>query len=497
MRAAAQSLAQKRVGALIVLERETHLSDLIEAGTTIDAVVKRDLLVSLFLPQSPLHDGAVVIQGGRIAQAGCILPLTLREDLPEGVGTRHRAAVGITEESDAVVIVVSEETQALSVVVAGVMARTLDGAGLREVLRDVLAGGESERRVMSSLAGPRARGGDRIDGSSAEATQPGGPSHEDVRQHRIQEPRGRHHALSLGGRARIVERGARLRHPGRAAWHARGSRRRGPGRRRRERAAARHAVGAAELRPRAARVPARDLRGEAGSGGLRGRSLPIRSSARRARGFALALAHRTLARAPLGKTVKVKPDLEGQPAEGFRVAEITADPRGSGSRGARSEVLRLSEVATETIDVTGATGPVEREVRVSAGPGHVWADTPANREGEGGHRGRAHAARADAASRPDLKTAEREGMGRELFGTDGVRGRANVDPMTAEMALALGQAVSVVFKRRGSGRHKIIIGKDTRRSGYMFENALVAGICSMGVGGDAVSGRSRRRASPS
>jgi len=82
------------VGALIVLERETHLSDLIEAGTAIDAALKRDLLVSLFMPQSPLHDGAAVISAGRIAQAGCILPLTLREDLPEGVGTRHRAAVG-------------------------------------------------------------------------------------------------------------------------------------------------------------------------------------------------------------------------------------------------------------------------------------------------------------------------------------------------------------------------------------------------------------------
>ena len=74
---AAQALAQKRLGALFVLERETHLSDLIEAGTEIDAAVKRDLLISIFLPQSPLHDGAVVIQGGRIAQAGCILPLTL------------------------------------------------------------------------------------------------------------------------------------------------------------------------------------------------------------------------------------------------------------------------------------------------------------------------------------------------------------------------------------------------------------------------------------
>ena len=155
---AAQSLAQRGCGALIVIERETHLSDLIEAGTAVDAAVKRDVLVSLFLPQSPLHDGAIVIQAGRIAQAGCILPLTLREDLPEGVGTRHRAAVGITEESDAVVVVVSEETRALSLVVRGVLARGLDGARLREVLRDVLAGGDSERSVMSELSERRATG---------------------------------------------------------------------------------------------------------------------------------------------------------------------------------------------------------------------------------------------------------------------------------------------------------------------------------------------------
>ncbi len=78
----------------------------------------------------------------------------------------------------------------------------------------------------------------------------------------------------------------------------------------------------------------------------------------------------------IGKTVKVKPDLEGQPAEGFRVAEISIDPPRVRITGARSEVLRLSEVATETIDVAGASGPVEREVRISAGPGHVWADSP-------------------------------------------------------------------------------------------------------------------------
>ena len=142
---AAQSLAQKRIGALIVLERESALGDQIEAGTPIDAEVSRDLLLSLFHPASPLHDGAVVVEEGRVASAGCILPLTLRTDLPEGVGTRHRAAVGITEETDAVVIVVSEETATISVVMGGEMIRGLDAPRLRVVIRDLLAG---ERRDL-------------------------------------------------------------------------------------------------------------------------------------------------------------------------------------------------------------------------------------------------------------------------------------------------------------------------------------------------------------
>jgi uncharacterized protein (TIGR00159 family) len=141
---ASQTLAQKRVGALIVLERENNLEDLIEAGTPIDAAVSKELLTSLFLPYSPLHDGAVVIREGRISHAGSILPLTLRSDLPEGVGTRHRAAVGITEEADAVVVVVSEETATISVVMAGEMTRDLDAPRLRVVLRDLLTRSERE-----------------------------------------------------------------------------------------------------------------------------------------------------------------------------------------------------------------------------------------------------------------------------------------------------------------------------------------------------------------
>jgi len=147
---AAQTLAQKRVGALIVLERETGLDDQIEVGTPLDANVSKELLTSLFLPYSPLHDGAVVIQRGRLAQAGCILPLTLKGDLPDGVGTRHRAAVGITEETDAVVIVVSEETASISVVMGGEMVSDLDAARLRVVLRDALMGSREFGKAADS-----------------------------------------------------------------------------------------------------------------------------------------------------------------------------------------------------------------------------------------------------------------------------------------------------------------------------------------------------------
>ena len=141
---AAQVLSARRTGALIVLERRTGLDDQVESGTPLDAAVSKELLTTIFQPTSPLHDGAVLIQQGRVSHAGAILPLTLRTDLPEGVGTRHRAAVGITEETDAAVIVVSEETGAISVVLGGEMIRGLDAPRLREVLRDALARPDEE-----------------------------------------------------------------------------------------------------------------------------------------------------------------------------------------------------------------------------------------------------------------------------------------------------------------------------------------------------------------
>lgn len=181
---ASQTLAQKRVGALIVLERETSLDDHIEIGARLDASVTKDLLVSLFLPYSPLHDGAVIIADGRLAYAGCILPLTLRTDLPEGVGTRHRAAVGITEETDALVIVVSEETATISVVMAGEMKRGLDAPELRVVLRDYMARGPVETEeaseappqpdAVAEAEAAAAEGGEDETTQEAEASAPAG-----------------------------------------------------------------------------------------------------------------------------------------------------------------------------------------------------------------------------------------------------------------------------------------------------------------------------------
>lgn len=169
---ASQGLAQRRLGALIVLERETGLDDQIEAGTALDSSVSKELLISLFVPYSPLHDGAVVIQRGRISHAGCILPLTLRDDLPEGVGTRHRAAVGITEETDAVVIVVSEETASISVVISGDMVRGLDAARLRVALRDAMSGAmelqaSDDSATVTSGLGPGSDGAARTDAEPA------------------------------------------------------------------------------------------------------------------------------------------------------------------------------------------------------------------------------------------------------------------------------------------------------------------------------------------
>lgn len=134
---AAASMANRKIGALIVLERETALRDFVELGTPLDAKVSRDLLMSVFHPTSPIHDGAVVIRGNRVVSAGCFLPITLTGDMSRAFGTRHRAAVGLTEETDAAVVVISEETGGISLAVDGRLEVNLDMNRLRERLTEL------------------------------------------------------------------------------------------------------------------------------------------------------------------------------------------------------------------------------------------------------------------------------------------------------------------------------------------------------------------------
>ena len=131
-------LANRQLGALIIIQRNTDITHYVTLGQKIDSVVSKDLLLSIFIPYSPLHDGAVLLEGTRLTYAGCILPLTKREDIAQQYGTRHRAAIGITEETDAVAIVVSEERGEISVTEGGNIIPNLDANGLRETLSKLI-----------------------------------------------------------------------------------------------------------------------------------------------------------------------------------------------------------------------------------------------------------------------------------------------------------------------------------------------------------------------
>jgi len=132
---AASMLSGQRVGALIAIERQIGLRNYIEGGIPLDATLTYDLLVSIFQPASPLHDGAVIVQEDRIPAAACFLPLTVNPKLSKDLGSRHRAAIGLTEENDAVAVVVSEETGRISIVVDGEIERGVDPETLKQRLR--------------------------------------------------------------------------------------------------------------------------------------------------------------------------------------------------------------------------------------------------------------------------------------------------------------------------------------------------------------------------
>jgi len=135
---AASMLSSQRIGAIIALERQIGLRNYIEGGIPLDALLTYDLLLSIFQPSSPLHDGAVIVQDDRVAAAACFLPLTVNPRLSKELGSRHRAAIGLTEENDSVAIVISEESGIVSVVADGQIERGLDADGLRARLRSLV-----------------------------------------------------------------------------------------------------------------------------------------------------------------------------------------------------------------------------------------------------------------------------------------------------------------------------------------------------------------------
>jgi diadenylate cyclase len=147
------ALSWRREGALIVFERADMLDDIVKTGTLIDAEVTAELLKNIFYPKAPLHDGAVIIRGGRIAGAGCVLPLTDKQDLSRDLGMRHRAGIGVSERADALVVIVSEETGSISVADGGGIKRHLAPETLELLLRKELlpAAQEDQKRGVSRL----------------------------------------------------------------------------------------------------------------------------------------------------------------------------------------------------------------------------------------------------------------------------------------------------------------------------------------------------------
>ncbi len=150
--AAMNECSDKRIGALIVLEQETGLKNYVETGTRINGEISSELILSLLHPRSPLHDGAIIVSGSQIAAAGCLLPITDDPHFAKILGTRHRAAVGLSEISDAVVLVVSEETGQLSIARNGRLERQVDFAALKDELHD-LYHSKQERSLSHKVEG--------------------------------------------------------------------------------------------------------------------------------------------------------------------------------------------------------------------------------------------------------------------------------------------------------------------------------------------------------
>ena len=145
---AVSECSNTKTGALIILERETSLTEIAESGTEINADISAQLLMNIFYEGAPLHDGAVIIRGDQIYAASCVLPLTNNKDLNKSLGTRHRAGIGITEHSDAIALIVSEETGIISMAVNGKLTRFLDAKKIEKTLLNLYLSEEKEEKVM-------------------------------------------------------------------------------------------------------------------------------------------------------------------------------------------------------------------------------------------------------------------------------------------------------------------------------------------------------------
>lgn len=145
---ACASMSDKKIGALIVFEKEVLLGDIVATGTMLDAEPTGELIRNIFFPKSPLHDGAMIARDGKVYAAGCILPLTKNNAISSALGTRHRAALGVSEQSDAIVVVVSEETGVISVARGGVLRRNLSDGDVRDILTEAFISNPSEENTF-------------------------------------------------------------------------------------------------------------------------------------------------------------------------------------------------------------------------------------------------------------------------------------------------------------------------------------------------------------
>lgn len=149
---AIDSMSASRTGALIVIEREISLNDIVETGTVIDSQITAQMIGTIFYEGTPLHDGAVIVRGDKLYAAGCVLPLTQNKELNKELGTRHRAGIGITENSDALVIIVSEETGIISIAQNGKLTRFLDGKTIEKKLLNLYFEGETEQKLSDRIS---------------------------------------------------------------------------------------------------------------------------------------------------------------------------------------------------------------------------------------------------------------------------------------------------------------------------------------------------------